>query len=340
MSIIDIGAMVTAAGVCTVIYLVVQRQSLNTTFGDARHGLWSALVRTALHRLHRTNYHDQNWRPNLVIFGGAPERRQYLVELGSTVVQERGITSYVEMLEGEVSALAVTRKTRIEELGKFSDTYPNVFFRVDVVPDVYRGIVTVTQSYGIGRLEANTVMLGWSKKRERAANYFKMLQELTDLSNTIMLVKYDEQRRYGHRKTIHVWWRGLQANGGIMLLSAYLVKAHYRWRDAVVKVLTVVETEAQQHVAFAGLSKVIESARLPAQPEVILREGRTIREIMTERSGRADLAVIGLRLPGEDEDPAELFEHYDRLLTDLPSTLLVHAGGAFNAAPVLFDHES
>ncbi|MEE2786172.1 MAG: amino acid permease [Myxococcota bacterium] len=340
MSIIDIGAMITAAGVCALIYFFVQRQSLNTTFGDARHGLWSALVRTALHRLHRTSYHDQNWRPNLLIFGGPPERRQYLVEMGATVVQERGITSYVEMLEGEVRRLAGTRKTRIQQLDAFSETYPNVFFRVDVVPDIYRGIVTVTQSYGIGSLEANTVMLGWSKKRERAANYFRMLRELTELENTIMVVKFDESRQFGRRRKIHVWWRGLEANGGIMLLAAYLVKAHYRWRDAVVKVLTVVETEDQEKVALSGLSRVIESARLPALPEVILRQNRSIKEIMTERSGRADLTVIGLRLPEVDEDPRPLFDHYDNLLSDLPSTLLVHAGGAFKAAPVLFDHEA
>ena len=167
--------MLTAAGVCALIYFIVQRQSLNTTFGDARHGLWSALVRTALHHLHRTDYHDQNWRPNLLIFGGPPERRRYLVEMGATIVQERGITSYIEMLSGDVSALAANRKSRVRELEAFSSAYPNVFFRVDVVPDVYRGVATVTQSYGIGSLEANTVMLGWPKKRERADAYFGML---------------------------------------------------------------------------------------------------------------------------------------------------------------------
>ena len=53
-------------------------------------------------------------------------------------------------------------------------------FRVDVVPDVYRG------RYGDAvvwhrQFEANTVMLGWPKKRERADAYFGMLSELVQL---------------------------------------------------------------------------------------------------------------------------------------------------------------
>ena len=74
MSIISFGSMLAAAAICLLIYTFVRRRALNVTFGDARHGLWSALVRTALQNLHRTSYHDQNWRPNLLIFGGSTER--------------------------------------------------------------------------------------------------------------------------------------------------------------------------------------------------------------------------------------------------------------------------
>lgn len=339
MSIIDLGAMVAACFICGLIYLHVERRTLNTTFGDARHGLWSALVRTALRNLHRVEYHDQNWRPNLLIFGGPPTRRRYLLDLGASVVQERGIVSYIQMLEGEVRPLAPERKSASERLDVLAQDYPGVFFRADIVPEVYRGISTITQSYGIGSLEANTVMLGWLRKRERAPAYFAMLRELTDLDNTLMLVHHDPRRGYGGQKRVHVWWGGLQANGGMMLLLAYLITSHDRWRPAEVTCLTVVDDAGDVARAEAGLRRVFESARLEATPRVLLREGRAIRDIMATESADADLALLGLRLPEETDEPEAVFDHYAHLLEVLPSAVLVHSGGAFDAAPVLFDED-
>jgi amino acid transporter len=340
MSIIDLKAMIAAAGICAVIYAYVQRRSLNTTYGDARHGLWSALVRTALHHLHRSEYHDVNWRPNLLIFGGPPARRRYLLEMGASVVQERGLTSYVQMLEGEVSELAQERRVLAHRLDELKVEYPNVFFRADIVPDVYRGILTISQSYGIGPLEANTVLLGWLNKADRAGPYFEMLRDLVELKNTLMLMKFDEQRRFGERRQVHVWWGGLERNGGMMLLMAYLIVSHHAWRQAEVTTLTVVNDEADVKRAEEGLNRVLESARLEAKPRVLLRNERSLTELLAQNSSDADLAIIGLRLPSEGEDPEMLFEHYNTLLSGLPTTLLVHSGGEFNAAPVLFDDDA
>ncbi len=339
MSIIDLGAMVAAAFICGFIFIYVERRSLDTTFGDARHGIWSATVRTALRNLHRVEYHAQNWRPNLLIFGGPPTRRRYLIELGASVVQERGIVSYIQMLEGEVRPLAPERKAAGERLTTIAADFPGVFFRVDIVPEVYRGVTTVTQSYGIGSLEANTVMLGWLRKRDRAAAYFKMLGELADLDNALMLVRHDPRRGYGAQKRIHIWWGGLQHNGGMMLLLAYLITSHDRWRFAEVTCLTVVDDASDVARAEQGLMRMFDSARLDAVPRVLLREGREIGEIMSAESADADLALLGLRLP-EDGDSAEaMFDHYTELLERLPTTVLVHSGHAFAAAPVLFDEE-
>ncbi|MCB9542275.1 MAG: hypothetical protein H6703_07500, partial [Myxococcales bacterium] len=285
MSIIDLGAMVASAVICGLIFVYVERKSLDTTFGDARHGIFSALVRTALRHLHRVEYHDQNWRPNLLIFGGPAARRRYLVELGASVVQNRGIVSYIEMLEGEVAGLAATRRASGERMAGLMGEFPGVFFRSDIVPDVYRGVTTVAQSYGIGSLEANTVMLGWLRKRERAGAYFAMLRELVELDNALMLVRHVEGRGFGGRRRIHIWWGGLQANGGLMLLLAFLLTSDVRWRGAEVTCLTVVDQAEDVARAEAGLVRLFESARLVARARVLLREGRAIEEVMAGESG-------------------------------------------------------
>ena len=337
MSLINFGAMIASALICLTIYLVVQRRALNTTFGDARHGFWSALVRTALNQLHQTAYHEQNWRPNLLIFGGAIGRRDHLLKMGRAIVQERGITSYIEMLQGEVGDLVGTRKERLEILQDQSLGHQNVFFRVDIVPDVYQGVVTITQSYGIGSLGANSVLLGWVSKEDRVARYFKMLRDLNGLEKSLLIMNYDETLRFGRRKSIHIWWGGLQANGGLMLLLAYLIISYHRGNQASVTLLTVVDSEETKALAEDRLARLFQSARLDAKARVILREGQSIRTLMSEQSGGADLAILGLRLPEEGEDLKTIFDHYNQLLEVLPTTILVHGAGDFDASPVLFD---
>ncbi len=340
MSVIDLPIMLAASFICAGIYLNIQRRSLNMAYGDARHGMWAALVRTALRHLHRTEFHPMNWRPNLVVFGGPHDRRRHLIELGSAIVQERGIVSYIQMLEGEVREHAGSRRMVQRQLDEeLGAGFANVFCRVDIVPEPYRGLVTVAQSYGIGALEANTVMLGWIHKRERAQRYFSALDELHRLDNSLLLVNHDPQRGLGSYRRIHIWWGGLHGNGAMMLLVAYLLTSHHRWRGAEVTAITVVEDEAQKVVAEAGLARVLESARLDAKPRVLLWEGRNIEEIVRAESAAADLALIGLRLPEAytTEETNALFDRYENLLSNLPTTILVHSGPDFEGAPVLFD---
>ncbi len=338
MSIIDLPAMVGAFVICGGIFAWTQRRVFDTTYGDARHGIWSALVRTALHRLRRIEYHPLNWRPHLVIMGGGVERRPHLLELGSTIVQDRGIVTYFHLLKGTVDDNAALRKRLLGEMDEqVTEQYDNVFSRVEVVSDIYQGAVSVAQSYGVGSFEANTVMLGWPQKTERVAPYVDMLHDLSLLDRSLLLVRQRPERGFGGYRNIQIWWGGLQGNGGLMLLLAYLITAHDRWRRATVSVMTVVATEQERIAAQAAIERVLEGARLPATPRVIVRAGRSIGEIMQSESVGADLAIIGIRLPDRGQSAESFFERMNELLLHLPSTVMVHSSRGFQGEPVLFD---
>ncbi len=338
MSIINMGAMVVALLLCAAIFLISQRRALGTTYGDARHGIWSALVRSALHRLRRVEFHPLNWRPNLVVLGGEPNKRPQLLHLGSHIVQDRGIVTYFHLIKGAVAEHASARKQMFDGYDKrIAERFPNVFYRVDIVDDIYRGTVQVAQSYGVGNFEANTVMLGWSSKPERSEAYVDMIRELHELDRSVILVDYDKDKEFGRGKSIHVWWGGLQGNGGLMLLLAFLITAHHRWRNADVTILTVVADEAHRETAQRNLLGLLSAARLDAKARVLLRQGRTIAEIMQEESRLSDLAMIGFRLPEPGEPLEPFFERTQTILEALPTTLLVYAARNFDSAPVLFD---
>ncbi len=102
MSIISLPAMIAAVLLCAALFVYGQSRNYQESFGDARHGIWAALVRAALLRLKDVTYHPRNWRPNLVIFGGDPDKRTHLLDLGTALVGERGIVSYFYLRQGEI----------------------------------------------------------------------------------------------------------------------------------------------------------------------------------------------------------------------------------------------
>jgi hypothetical protein len=341
MSIINLPAMVSALLFCGAIFVLTERRDLGTAYGDARHGIWAALVRSALLRLRRAEFHPANWRPNLLILGGNPEKRPWLLHFGNAIVQERGLVSYFALLRGSVEDRWEHRASLLKELeANYSEKLPNVFFRVDIVRDVYSGIISVAQSYGIGSFEANSVMLGWPTSAEGRSDYARMLRDLVRLDRSLFLVRYNSERGLGDRKEIHIWWGGLKGNGGLMLLLSSLLCAHEKWRGANVTLITVVENEEMRATASASKERIIEAARIAATPRVILREGRSIQQVMKEVSSEADLAILGIGLPEPEQDADAFFDRINAMLEHMPTTLLVHSARTFDGEPVLFEAEA
>lgn len=347
MSIIDMPAMIGALLICGGIYALTQRRLLGTTYGDARHGIWSALVRSALHRLKEAEFHPLNWRPNLLILGGDPAKRSYLLRIGSAIVQERGIVSYAHLLKGPIAELASRRRELMRKVGSHvSEQYANVFYRVDIVEDVYRGIVTTAQAYGVGNLECNTVLMGFPTKAERQVGFLRMVGDLIALDRSVLLVNHKlpaaERRSFrlrARRPEIHIWWGGLEGNGGLMLLLAFLLTSDQALRNARVQVLTVVDGDEQQLEAEAAIAQILAAARLRASTRVIRREGREIAAIMKLESAHVELAIIGFKPPAEvsEETAASFFARMNRMLEVLPLTLLAFSARNFDSEPVLFD---
>ncbi len=122
-----------------------------------------------------------------------------------------------------------------------------------------------------------------------------------------------------------------------MLLLAYLLSSHDRWREAEVRVLTVVGSEKRKQRAEAELARIMEKTHLSAETRVLRRRGTPIAEIMREESGDSDLVLVGLRQPKADETAEEFLSTYERILEELPTTILVASSPSFEGAPVLFD---
>ncbi|MDX1430034.1 MAG: Na-K-Cl cotransporter, partial [Rhodothermales bacterium] len=152
--------------------------------------------------------------------------------------------------------------------------------------------------------------------------------------NTV-IIHYDEDRGFGSRQSIDVWWGGLQGNGALMLILAYLLQTSLRWRGARLTVKMIVPNPGAAGTAGQNLDQLVEATRTGATSEVIVANGRPVDEIIQSSSAGADLVFMGMAEPRPD------FHHYyDQLskrLKKMPTTALVLSAEEMSFGDVLIE---
>ena len=339
MSIINLPAMLVATLILVGLFAFTQRRALDSAFGDARHGLWSALVLAGLRNVKQATEHPVNWRPNLVVMGGDVNERKHLLDTSAAIVQSRGLVTYVHLLDGDVSDRIEERKilnTLYQD--RVSSAHPNVFYRAEIVGDLYKGAVTAAQVYGIGDFQANAVMLGWPNDSERITDYMQMLRDLHLLERTILLVREGmSQPTERTGRSIHVWWTGTTANGSLMLLLAHLVTHHDDWAGSRITVLTAVDNDAEVAEAATRIQGLLDDARIPADIHVTLTAGRPLYEVFGQESGDADLVFLGFLLPNDLRNSERFYQRMSRIMSGLRRTILVSSARTHDFGSLVFD---
>jgi amino acid transporter len=313
------------------VYLLMRRRALVAPWGDLRRGALVALVRSTVMQLRRLPENPRNWRPNILLFSGSPKRRTDLARLASWLTRDRGILTVSEVWEGDLADLASevpdaerALNRELEELG-----IPG-FAEVEVVQSFPSGVMAIAQANGIAGIESNTVMFGWSGKPERRTTVLGVIERLARLgiSSTIAAARpIDLSSR--RRRTIDVWWGGLQQNGDMLVLFAHLLSLNPEWRDAIITIKNIATSDMMVERNRALIEQVLRSARIRARIEVMPRpQGAHVTDLIQESSANADLVLMGLRSIDAGE-AAGYAERLEELAHALPTVLFVRSAGPF-----------
>ncbi len=341
MSLINLPAMIASVIIVGLIYLGIHRKHLTKTWGDLRFGIWAALIRRGLVALRGADYHPINWQPHMVVLGGSPLARPHLLDLGQWVGGTRGLVTYFFLLRGDLTGGAGKKRRQQYALQKrLERDYPSVFTKLQVCNDVLPEALSVVQAHGTTGFEPNTVLMGWSRDTDHADDYVHMIRGLAELDKCLLLLSHHSLNKFGKCASIDLWWGGLENNGALMLLLAALIRESSEWEDAKVTVKMIVPPGMKQDIALANLERIIDESRVDATPELIERdpEDRPIPEIIAQHS-KADLVVLGLRLPTEDEEPAHFVKRVNALIDPLGTCVLVKSSSDFEGAEMLFEQE-
>ncbi len=314
------------------LWLVLKKRVRNERWGDLRRDIYETIVRWGLFRLSGRPMTARNWRPHPLVFVSDVSRRLDLVQFAAWFGENRGVLTVCELVEGDVMRPDIDLVTRAEEMDKvLKDAGIAAFTEVDVVLDVARGVISVTQANGLGSLEANTVMVGWPDSRQRLIAFLKTIRPLKRLNRSLVIGRLDKiaPLHEGRLLEIHIWWGGLQRNGDLQLLLAYLLTCNIEWRNARIRILSLASNDLMVERTRSFLQQLIPKIRINAEIDVRIREpDSSIREVMQRESAEADLVLLGLACPEEGKEP-EYAERLVELTEGLPSCFLVHNGSLF-----------
>jgi amino acid transporter len=325
---LDLIAMIGATIVLGSLYLILARRQLRLESGDAWEGFWSSVARAALHRLDRSEVHQRNWRPNVVLFAGQAGARPELVELGQHLAGERGLLSNVELVERATAAEVCRPASAVT--GQAEPPY-GVFVRRLECRDVYDGMEQIAGFYGFAGIEPNTILLGWGAKSREPQRFAALLRTLCELDHNVLALHRDPERGFGARARIDVWWRGAGNHVGLTLALLRFLTGSDDWRGTRVRFLTVLDDDtAAAAVVRRNLLQRLMDARFDAEVEVIRNtERRAFGDILRAESADADLTLLGLPPVPSGEDGRDYVRRTTLMLDGLGSVLLVHASSYF-----------
>jgi len=329
MFLISPWACLAAAVLESALYIHLRRRSMRKRWGDVRAGLWVALARWALLKLRHHELDPRNWRPQILLFAGDPGKRAGLVRLASWFNQDRGVVTVCRLVVGELEKFREIEQLREEMDRELEEAGVVAFPEVDVVSDFETGVLDVAQANGIAGLHSNTVMFGWSRRKERLESQLRIMRAMSYARMNTIITRLNWSHEPGRDKRIDIWWGGLQNNGDLMLLLAYLLRLNPGWRDAKICVRSVARDEEERQLQLDGLAKLLPETRIGAETEVLVKPVEsTITEVLHRTSANADVVFLGLQEPEAGAEGAYA-ERIIELALGLNTCIFVRSAGEF-----------
>jgi len=332
MMVMDPVSSVAAVAVLFGLHQYLKRTAGPARWADGKRSYHFQLVREHLLEIPAEPEHPRDWRPQLLALSDSAHRRKPLLRFASWMEGGSGLTTVVRILIGKGPKIFEERaKAEAEIRADIEEEGLKVFSRVIVAPDLRAGLQGLIQSFGIGPIRPNTILLNGPEQlleskdplgQRQLGNYFREAIRLG--SNVVIFNSQEEkwaavEKLPSQERRIHVWWRD-DATSRLMLLFAYLMTRSSEWSDARIQVMaSAPEGEAERRLE--RLKQVLQDVRIPAEPEVLPTP--SIDQI-TEISSEASLVFLPLRVQ-RNQIISPLGGSWDDLLSRLPLVALVIA---------------
>lgn len=325
---LDLLAFTGATILLGILYLYLKRKELSLESGDTWEGVWASVIRSGLRYLSQAETHVRNWRPNILLFSGGTSSRPHLIEFGRWIVRTRGMLSNFDLIESSDGKVLFQKGEQAQP--ESEETLEGVFSRRLECSDIYDGMQGIAQVYGFSGLEPNTVLMGWARNTRDPDRFTQLLGYFRELDYNVLLLDHDEERGFGRRERIDIWWRGGNNNATLALaILKYLMIAD-EWQDAEARILILLDSSPMVNRVRRNMLQMLEDQRLTATVKVINNaiDQASFTDVIRRESAASDLVILGIGRV-ESRDATDFVESINGLVADIGSTLLVHASSFF-----------
>lgn len=275
------------------IYWFLKRKQYQTSWGDVRSGLWFAVTRLGLLQFSSSRIHLRNWRPVMLVLVGNPKSRLPMVEFASHIEARRGLVFLAQIVVGDWQKLLPQQADWQQRLHSFiQENKLSAVAKTVLADDLEHGVSTLLQVAGIGSLEPNTVMIGWSDDELRQAVFVRTIHRILELKRNLLVFCEAELPVGNLDRRIDIWWRARE-NGSLMLTLAHLLKDAPVYRDHKIRVLRIIENEAGRENTLAAMGQIISDTRIEADVEIIVSKDAPL-SVIGRSSELSAVCFIGL----------------------------------------------
>lgn len=338
MFLINAAATLTAFAFVILIFIWLKGRQLQSAWGDIGRGLRMAIIKSSLMKL--SEDHDpKNWRPNPLVLAGSPTKRWHLIEFAHNLTHNRSILSIASVLTQEnispkqLSSMQNRIRSYLSKRGVRS------LVKVNAAKSPFKGLTNLAESYGLGALQPNTIIIGESETESSRSDYCKMISSFYAMKKNVLIVhKGDKSPTFGQKTKIDVWWGGLKGNGGLMMISAYLINNSINWRQATVRIKMVVEDDSAVESTAHNIEEILEEIRIEAEVNIMALNGKSFDDLLVESCHDSDLVFMGLAEPSENYE--SYFESVQKRIKPLPTTILALAAQEVSFGEVLIQKDT
>lgn len=325
---------VIATAVIVAIYQYVRRTAVPARWRDSRRAYRYRQIREGLREISAEPAKPTDWQPQVLVFTQGEKRRDRVLRFGTWIAGNAGIVTAAVVIEGRGFSEESRRKceeaeaelrAEIEEHGH--PVYPLAV----AAPDLRSGIATLLQSWGIGPVRSNTVLVNWLEAVSEEGSsaqlwYARMLRGAVQLKQHTIVLDTDDGawHRLGQippeERRIDIWWFDDESSR-LSLLLAHLMTRTEEWADARLQVIALAKDEADVEAERTRLEKRLSEYRIEAAIEVT--PPPELADVV-RLSRDAGLVFLPLRIEGMRLDDPFGFG-LTATLTPLPIVALVAA---------------
>ena len=306
---IDLTAGAVALAIVFAIFQYLKYRAVPARWADSRRSYHLQQVREHLLAAAEEPEHPRDWRPVFLVFPDDSRRRE-LLRFTQWVEGGAGLTTVVQILEGQEGRVLEQREETLTALTKELRSYESMAFPLVVsTADFDDAVGAVVQSAGVGPLRINTVVSTWMggslafTSQAGEGGLSQNLRMAFQLGYNLLVLDAHEAEWNALEKVppaeriIDVWWSDNRSSE-LMLILAYLMTRSEEWEDAKIRVFAARREGVSSEARLDEIRLMLEEVRIEAEPVVV---DEANNEALKEQSGNASVVFLPFRIYGGDD---------------------------------------